>query len=92
MYEIPEILMCVCALLLMGILATRSVRLRALYSTLFMVSVAVITVMLVGVHLLIYVLPPAAIVLLAVVRLSDEFVVRYGIPTTTQLSDADDCD
>lgn len=86
-YEIPEMLMFICVLLLMGILATRSLRLRALYGTLFMAAVGVITVMLAGTHLLVDVLPPAAIVLVVVVWLSDEFAIRYGVQPTSHLPD-----
>jgi len=92
MYEIPEILMFVCALLLMGILATRSLRLRALYGTLFMTSIAVITVMLAGIRLLVNVLPSVAIVLVLFIWMSDEFVVRYGIQTTKDMTDTHNYD
>lgn len=84
MYEIPEMLMFICALLLMGILATRSLRLRALYGTLFMAAVSVITVMLMGAHLLINALVIAAVAVGLFVLLSDKFVAKYGIDTTTQ--------
>lgn len=84
--------MFVCALLLMGILATRSLRLRALYGTLFMTSIAVITVMLAGIHLLVNVLPFVAIVLVLFIWMSDEFVVRYGIQTTKDMTDTHNYD
>lgn len=84
MYEIPEILMFICVLLLMGILATRSPWLRVLYGTSFMAAVGVITVMLAGTHVLINALVLAAVVVVLFVLLSDEFVAKYGIDTTTQ--------
>ncbi len=84
--------MFVCALLLMGILATRSLRLRALYGTLFMTSIAVITVMLAGIRLLVNVLPSVAIVLVLFIWMSDEFVVRYGIQTTKDMTDTHNYD
>lgn len=92
MYEIPEILMFVCAILLMGILATDSVRLRALYGTLFLASVGVITVMLAGAHMLLDVLPLTAVVLALIVSICDEVIERYSIQATTQLTDHNDHD